>query len=158
MKLQAFNHFPSSIMAQCPLRKKNKTQWWNKDISPKYNYRAFCKVLYKRRIQKLFLGIWQGEKNTLFLMSAYFILTFSLVKSFCLLLAKKGSLYRCQSGFEFSQWGLKMRRVIPEKNGCDSMESCDWCQSRLLYFSGFIFKLDQASEMTFTYQQSQYAD
>lgn len=47
MKCQAFNPFPSSIMAQSPWREENKTQWWYVDFSPKYNYRAFCKVLYK---------------------------------------------------------------------------------------------------------------
>lgn len=61
------------------------------------------------------LESWQGEKNTLFLMSGYFILTFSLVKSLCLPFAKQKLLYRCQSGFEFSRWGLKMSIVIPEK-------------------------------------------
>lgn len=47
MKCQAFNPFRSSIMAQSPSRETNKTRWWNVDFSPKYNYRAFCKVLYK---------------------------------------------------------------------------------------------------------------
>ena len=61
------------------------------------------------------LECWQGEKNTLFLMLGYFILTFSSVKSFCLPFAKQQLLYRCQSGFEFSRWGLKMSTVIPEK-------------------------------------------
>lgn len=61
------------------------------------------------------LESWQGEKNTLFLMSGYFILTFSLVKSFCLPFAKQNLLYPCQSGFEFSRWGLKMSTAIPEK-------------------------------------------
>lgn len=58
---------------------------------------------------------WQGEKNTLFLMPRYFIFTFSLVKSFCLPFAKQRLLNHCQSGFEFSRWGLKMSTVIPEK-------------------------------------------
>lgn len=38
------------------------------------------------------------------------------------------------------------------------MDSYGWCQSSLLHFSGFRFKLDQTSGTTFRYQQSKYAD
>lgn len=60
------------------------------------------------------LETWLGEKQTWFLMSGYFILTFSLLKSFSCPLPSR-VLYRCQSGLEFFWWGLKMSTVIPEK-------------------------------------------
>ena len=146
-------------MAQSPLREKNKTQWWNVDFSHKYNYSAFCKVLYCIKQSGITLESWQGEKYTQILMSGYFILTFSLVKSFCLPFAKQWLLYRYQSGSEFSHWGLKTRRVILQRTPVTPWTHVTaWCQSRLLHFSGFSFKLDQTSETTFRYQQSQYAD
>lgn len=48
-------------------------------------------------------------------MSEYFIVAFSLVKSFSLPFAKEILLCLRQWCFESSQWGPNMRRPIPEK-------------------------------------------
>lgn len=113
MKCQAVNSFRSPIMVPSCLQKKNEMQRWNKDFSPKYNYKTFCKVLYKairnhswklaRRKKYFVFNVW------------IFYFDISLVESFCLPFAKQRLLYHCQSGFEFSRWGLKMSTVILEK-------------------------------------------
>ncbi len=100
MKCQAFNPFPSSVMAQSPLRKNNKTLWWNEAF--------FTWIQSQGILQSGILNIrnhsWKLARREKYfvLPSRYFILTSSLVKSFCVPFAKQRLLYRCQSGFEFS--------------------------------------------------------
>lgn len=113
-EMPSLQSFHSSVMAQTPLREKNKTQRWNEDFSPKYYYRAFCKVLFKA-IRNRSWKLARREKYFVFNVRIFYLEFFSLVKSFCLPFAKQRLLHRCQSGFEFSRCGLKMSTVNPEK-------------------------------------------
>lgn len=103
------------------------------------------------------LESWQGEKYFVFNVWVFY---------FDFFIGKKLLSPLCQAMIVVSLpvrlWilslGIEDENSHPTKNARDSMDSCDWCQRRLLDFSGFIFKLDQTSETTFRYQQSQYAD
>lgn len=156
MKCQAFNPFPSSVMAHSPLRKKNKTRWWNEDFSPKYNYGAFCKVLYKA-IRNYSWKLARREKYFVFNVCIFYF-DFFIGKKLLSALCQAETAVSPPVRFRILSKGTEDEYSHPWKMAVTPMESCAWCQSRLLHSSGFSFKLDQTSETTFRYQQSQYAD
>ena len=110
----AFNLFPAPVMGPSPLWKKSK-----KKAAAKWGFFTwiqftghFAKCCIKQ--SEIPPESWQGQKY--FVFNAWiFYFDISLVKSFCLPFAKRRLLYRCQSGFQFSQRGLKMSTVIPWK-------------------------------------------
>jgi len=79
IKLEVFNPLLSSITSHSPLRKKNesgKMRIFHLNTITGH----FAKCCIKQ--SGTTLQSWQGEKQTEFLMSQYFIWSFSLVKSF----------------------------------------------------------------------------
>lgn len=113
IKCQAFNPSSSSNNAILSLEKEK----WNSGGETRIFHLNTITEHFAKCCEKqsgITLETWLGEKQTWFLMSGYFILTFSLLKSFSCPLPSR-VLYRCQSGLELFWWGLKMNTVIPEK-------------------------------------------
>lgn len=113
IKCQAFNPSSSSNNAILSQERRMKQWWWNEDFSSKYNYWAFCNVLWKA-IRNYSWKLARRETNLVFNVWVFYC-DFFIAKKLFLPFAKQRLLYRCQSGLEFFWWGLKMSTVIPEK-------------------------------------------